>query len=94
MKNILLSILGVLSIVVSLAFSSYSVNANLLMSGRGHWANHMREDMKKDNNSGTQHLTEEVLISMMGLTLVLLFMEMAVCMLCMMVKFYMLVGIL
>lgn len=27
MKNILLSILGVLSIVVSLAFSSYSVNA-------------------------------------------------------------------
>ncbi len=38
------------------------------MSGRGHWANHMREDMKKDNNSGTLHLTEEVLISMMGLT--------------------------
>ena len=27
------------------------------MSGRGHWANHMREDMKKDNNSGTLHLT-------------------------------------
>ena len=90
MKNILLSILGVLSIVVSLAFSSYSVNA----ASNGHWANHMREDMKKDNNSGTLHLTEEVLISMMGLTLVLLFMEMAVCMLCMMVKFYMLVGIL
>ncbi len=93
MKNILLSILGVLSIVVSLAFSSYSVNA---ASNEWSWplGKPYGEIMKKDDDSGTLHLTEEVLISMMGLTLVLLFMEMAVCMLCMMVKFYMLVGIL